>query len=83
MADEGSDAEGRSDERRSDEGDGDQPDRPDRPDRPKGPYQTGFEDTFWLVLLGLIVVVLFLVGLLSSLGGDAGPANQDWNSGWH
>ncbi|MFD9593977.1 hypothetical protein ACFWA9_14620 [Kitasatospora sp. NPDC059973] len=74
---EDSDAEGRSDQ---EDGDGD---RPNRPDRPKGPYRPGFEDTFWLVLLGLIVAVLFLVGLLSSLGGDAGPANQDWNSGWH
>ncbi|MER6398151.1 hypothetical protein ABT263_19155 [Kitasatospora sp. NPDC001603] len=77
MAEKDSDAEGRSDQ---EDGDGD---RLNQPDRPKGPYRPGFEDTFWLVLLGLIVAVLFLVGLLSSLGGDAGPANQDWNSGWH
>ncbi|MFI8086367.1 hypothetical protein ACIF6L_36915 [Kitasatospora sp. NPDC086009] len=75
MADQDSDAKSRSDEE-----DGD---LPDRPARPNGPHRPGFEDTFWLVLLGLIVVVLFMIGLLSSSGGDAGPANQDWNSGWH
>lgn len=72
MANEDRDIEGRGVE-----GDGDPPDRPRGPDRP------GPEDSFWVAVLVLIVVVLFLVGLLSNADMDTGPANQDWNTGWH
>lgn len=83
MADGSSDAEGRGDDSRGDEGRGDQGDG-DRPARSRGRDRPGPEDDFWVVVLGLIVVVLFLVGLLSWLGTDAGTANRDWNGGgWH
>ncbi|WP_268256644.1 hypothetical protein [Kitasatospora xanthocidica] len=43
------------------------------------PHRPGFEDTFWLVLLALIVLVLFVAGFLS----DAGPASPGGSTGWH
>ncbi|MFJ1706932.1 hypothetical protein [Kitasatospora sp. NPDC088346] len=55
----------------------------DRPDHPPGRHTPGPQDAFWVAVLGLIVVVLFLVGLLSNLDMNNGPANQDWNTVWH
>ncbi|MCU7820261.1 hypothetical protein [Kitasatospora sp. DSM 101779] len=69
MLDEDNDAEDRADDR-----DG------DRTDRPPRPYRPGPEDTFWLVLLALIVVVCGLIGFLSH--GDPGPGGQNI-TGWH
>ncbi|MCU7827345.1 hypothetical protein [Kitasatospora sp. DSM 101779] len=67
MLDEDNGAQGPSDDR-----DGSRPGRPPRP--------SGFEDTFWLVLLALIVVVCGLIGFLS----DGSPAPGSENiTGWH
>ncbi|GHF76148.1 hypothetical protein GCM10018790_62540 [Kitasatospora xanthocidica] len=76
MTDENSDDEGRSaDVGAGGETGGDG----DRRDRPPVPHRPGFEDTFWLVLLALIVLVLFVAGFLS----DAGPASPGGSTGWH
>ncbi|MEV8100444.1 hypothetical protein [Kitasatospora sp. NPDC085879] len=67
MPDDDNDVEGPSAERDS-----------DRPGRP--PRHYGFEDTFWLVLLAVIVVICGLIGFLSN--GDPGPGGQNI-TGWH
>ncbi|MFD9336607.1 hypothetical protein ACFWBF_19710 [Streptomyces sp. NPDC060028] len=72
MADEDRDAEGRGGA-----GDG------DRLDRPRGQDRPGAGDKFWLAVLVLIVAVLFPAGLLSGMGTDTGPVNQDGYTGWH
>lgn len=69
MPDEENGAESRSDDR-----DGDRTGRPPRPHPP------GSEDTFWLVLLVLMVVVCGLIGLLT----DGNPGlGRDGYTGWH
>ncbi|MFD9123424.1 hypothetical protein [Kitasatospora sp. NPDC059571] len=51
-----------------------------RPARPPRPYRPGPEDTFWLVLLAVIVVICGLIGFLSH--GDPAPGGQNI-TGWH
>ncbi|MER7955843.1 hypothetical protein [Streptomyces sp. NPDC096030] len=50
-------------------------------DLPRRRSVSGFEDNFWLVLLGLIVVGLFLFGLMS--GGTDGGGHDPGYTGWH
>ncbi|GAA5024502.1 hypothetical protein GCM10025734_83130 [Kitasatospora paranensis] len=61
------------------EGRGDERER-DRRGCPPRLYRPGFEDTFWLALLVVIVVICGLIGFLSD--GGPGPGGQNI-TGWH
>ncbi|MEU5920401.1 hypothetical protein [Streptomyces sp. NPDC047141] len=63
----------------SDEGRDDTEDQGDVPPRAPGP-PGDFPDTFWTVLLALIVLGLFLYGLTR---GEGGGGHSDGYTGWH